>query len=395
MYYYPNVVGGTENSIKLLAEGLVREGHKVVIYTLDGDNTTSSNTVDNINNVLVYRGYSKSAYGRWMHNKRTFFSVLVNRFHFFCNKNAILDIEKIVFNERIDVIHTNNLGSISLSVWKWAWKNKIPLIHTVRDYWLIDPSTAIEGSNLFLSNFHRLLCKQFANKYVENVTAPSRKTLELFLRHKFFSDANLECIVNCIEFDESILSQMIFEKSARADDNIHFLFVGNLLENKGIRILLDSFKKVHDKDISLVICGSGPEENMVKQEVKIDKKINYKGRCNVEQLKAEYIAADVLIVPSKWDEPFGRIIIEGAQYGLPVIGSNRGGIPEIISTLECGRLFDPNSVQDLTNQIEYFTSRAIIRQYMNNIPKNISYYSVEKQIGDFIHLYKEARDKFG
>ena len=387
MYYYPNIIGGTENSIKLLAEALAKRGNKVIIYTLDAEIKSSNFIPETINGVSIYRGYSKCAYERWKYNKKNVYTIISNRVHFFYNKNTVSDISTIIKKEKIDLIHSNNLGSISLSVWKLAKDNNIPVVHTLRDYWLMDPSTIIGRSNIVIGQLHRMICRCFSNKYIEHVTAPSNRTLELFKNNNFFLNAKSECIVNSIQPNYKMLSTIVKEKNLRTDDNIKFLYVGNLLDNKGIDVLLDAFRLLDNKSITLTICGSGPEEKLVEKRAASDGRIIYKGRCTAEQVNMEYKKADVLIVPSRWEEPFGRIIIEGAQYGLPVIGSDRGGIPEVIATLKCGRLFDSNSVRDLVENINYFTSRAIIRHYMNNIPRRLNYYSLDKQIDSFEKIY--------
>ena len=63
---------------------------------------------------------------------------------------------------------------------------------------------------------------------------------------------------------------------------------------------------------------------------------SYYNYVMINMIEKQYIKADVLVVPSIWDEPFGRVVIEGNSYGLPVICSNKGGIPEIINEMCSG-----------------------------------------------------------
>jgi glycosyltransferase involved in cell wall biosynthesis len=50
----------------------------------------------------------------------------------------------------------------------------------------------------------------------------------------------------------------------------------------------------------------------------------------------------MVVVPSVWKEPFGRVVIESYAYGKPVLAANRGGLPEIVKS-DTGRIFDPES----------------------------------------------------
>ena len=64
MYYYPNMIGGAEHSVKLLAEGLVKSGHQVTVYTLDAIAKNEALKQETIEGVHVVRGYSKAIYER-------------------------------------------------------------------------------------------------------------------------------------------------------------------------------------------------------------------------------------------------------------------------------------------------------------------------------------------
>jgi glycosyltransferase involved in cell wall biosynthesis len=61
---------------------------------------------------------------------------------------------------------------------------------------------------------------------------------------------------------------------------------------------------------------------------------------------------DVLVVPSLWHEPFGRVVIEAYAHGVPVIASNRGGLPELVEQAQTGFLFNPNRPDDLTVKLQ-------------------------------------------
>ncbi len=110
------------------------------------------------------------------------------------------------------------------------------------------------------------------------------------------------------------------------------LFVGRLIQEKGLKILLNSLKS-WPKNTELLIAGIGPLEKLV-QSCEINSKYNvrYLGNVSQNKLPLYYSAADLLIVPSIHEEGFGRVIIESLACGTPVVGANRGAIPEAMNS---------------------------------------------------------------
>lgn len=387
-FYYPNIIGGTENSIKILAENLVQLGNNVTIYTLDGEKILDLNNPEIINKVKIYRGYSKEAYNTWKYNKRSIKSIITNRWHFLYNLKSNRDIFSIIKKEHIEIIHTNNLMSISYGSWKIAKKMYIPVVHTLRDYWMMDPSTIIDESNTIIRKIHSIFFKNISNKYIPFVTAPSQRVLEIFTSKNYFKYSSQKCIYNAVNLNRDILLQCQKEKINRTATNIKFLYVGKLGEHKGIHILLSAFTSYKNSNISLHICGNGPMESHVKKIAEKDKRIIYCGKLKTPELEQVYKDADVLIVPSIWEEPFGRIVIEGAQYALPTIGSDRGGIPEIIKMLDYGKIYSSNSKKELLNSIKLYANRNIIKADIQKIDKNLHLFSSDYQLKQFEQLYK-------
>jgi glycosyltransferase involved in cell wall biosynthesis len=64
-----------------------------------------------------------------------------------------------------------------------------------------------------------------------------------------------------------------------------------------------------------------------------------------------YRQLDVLVVPSLWHEPFGMVVIEAFAHGVPVVGSRRGGIPEIVGDGRTGLLFEPDAPGELRDAL--------------------------------------------
>lgn len=383
-FYYPNMIGGTEHSVKILAEGLKKSGNEVAVYSFD--NKSSDLKKETINDVIVYRGRAGKYNIDYWNGKNNIFK-LKNKIIEINNITAIKEIRNVIEDFRPDIIHTNNLFGISNIIWKIAKEEyNIPIVHTLRDYWMLYPIVSNEKLSKIL--FQPFMKKR--TKYVDVVTAPSNCTLNKFINVGYFKKSKKQCVYNAININVDETKNYLTKKEEKKDNNIKFMYVGMLTQNKGIKNLLNVFSNIDNKEISLHIYGQGELKNIIEDYVKSDNRIKYYGQLSTEDLKKEWIKNDVLIVPSIWEEPFGRVVIEGNQYGLPVIGSNRGGIKEIIDNIKTGELFTYNNLEELKEKIIYFTDRKNIKKYYPNIIKNIDVYSVEKQVETFLNIYKEG-----
>lgn len=168
-------------------------------------------------------------------------------------------------------------------------------------------------------------------------------------------------------------------------DKFVVLFVGRLVKEKGVIELLQSVK-IWDKNITLVVAGRGPLEEEVKGATKDYSNIKFVGIVPQDKLPTLYSASDILIVPSVSEEGFGRVILESLSCGTPVIGSNRGAIPEAMDET-VGKLIDvtPNNIKEA---VEYFfENRDKLRKLAQNCrefaERRYSEKNVEKIIGAY------------
>ena len=213
--------------------------------------------------------------------------------------------------------------------------------------------------------------------------------MDTLLKNNYFKNSKHYVIPNAIDIDIKELQNIINIRNKNNNKDINFIYVGMLEEKKGILNLLKVFHNISLDNIRLNICGNGNLKDVVLNYTKIDNRIKYLGQLDKIKLKEEWLKSDVLIMPSIWDEPFGRVVIEANQYGLPVLGSNKGGILEIISNIKTGLIFKYDDLNELESKIIYFTDRNNIKKYYNNIEDNISYYSLNKQIKMFEDIYNK------
>lgn len=166
------------------------------------------------------------------------------------------------------------------------------------------------------------------------------------------------------------------------------LFVGRLVPEKGLELLLESVKK-WDKGISLKIIGSGPLEKKVKEVSSKQSNVEFIDGVDHDSLPKYYSGSDILIVPSTSEEGFGRVILESLACGTPVIGSDRGAIHEAMDNT-VGKLIEV-SPKNIKMEVEYFYSHRIKLKQLSEKARTFAErrYS-EKNAETITDLYKQV-----
>lgn len=136
------------------------------------------------------------------------------------------------------------------------------------------------------------------------------------------------------------------------------LFAGNLTHGKGVDVLVEAFVRLLDsgKADRLVLVGGGPEESALRRRLRerasdsahtdAADRVLFTGRLAGSDLALWANAADVFVLPSR-AEGLGLVLLEAMACGTPCVGSDTGGIPEILAVPSCGRLVPPGDVDAL------------------------------------------------
>ncbi len=389
-FYYPNMQGGAEQSVKLLAESLVERGHEVAVYCVDSKDGSVNKRVNNGVNVYRYTANKFNLY-RFSYDKKNIrlYEKVLQKLLCYYNAKCIKDFEKVCVDFQPDIIHTNTLYGISQVLWKKAYELGIPVVHTVRDISIVSPVQYGHKVNGIIKLLHQIYMRYFT-KYISAVTAPSEYTLNSSLDIGCFSNALIKkCIVNSIEIHEENLLNSIKEKMNRTSPIIKFMYAGRLVYFKGIEHMLNAFQNINYKNCELHICGDGEMKSFVEERAAQDNRIHYHGKLNNKDLADVYEECDVLIVPSVWPEPFGRVIIEGNLHGLIVIAGDCGGMPEIINCLHGGILYQPGNEKELIECMEQLMERKRYNAFYEGIIKNIDIYNISHQIEAFENIYRQ------
>ena len=133
-------------------------------------------------------------------------------------------------------------------------------------------------------------------------------------------------------------------------------FVGRLLPEKGLLILVDALNKIKSGNWRLLVVGDGDDRRDAEKrlsEYGLTERVKFVGAVSYDDTPAYFRQMDVLVVPTrtteKIREQFGRVIVEAMASGVPVIGSTCGAIPEVIG--DAGLIFEENDAAQLAAEL--------------------------------------------
>ena len=194
--------------------------------------------------------------------------------------------------------------------------------------------------------------------------------------------------------DTHLFSPKIRSKN---EENFNIGFVGRLIPDKGIDILFKAAQALKEKKLKfqIIICGSGVEEENLKQQAKtqdIEDLVVWRAAVSHGLVPKEMSNFDVLVLPSRstntWKEQFGHVLIEAMAMGIPTIGSDCGEIPNVIGRDDL--IFEEEQSEQLAKILEgmicNISWRKEIEQYSLDRVKN--YYSHEKIAERLVNLWK-------
>ncbi|VAX11620.1 Putative glycosyltransferase [hydrothermal vent metagenome] len=194
-------------------------------------------------------------------------------------------------------------------------------------------------------------------------------TVEMYLHHNILNIyKNIDCYISPSRFLKNKIKEMGFPFPVEHvfncvnpesylpsydSESQEIVFFGRLSHEKGLLTLISAVKNLN---IALNIIGDGPQKIELEhylQENKI-KNVKLLGHKKGDELYNLVKRALFVVVPSEWYENNPRSVIEAFALGKPVIGSNIGGIPELIRDGETGLLYEMGDVSGLTGKISWF-----------------------------------------
>ena len=261
-------------------------------------------------------------------------SVLVQ---YIIHLKTIHDMESIIRKECVDLIHLNNQLSLNYMGVFVAKSLSIPCVSHLRTF----NSYGLNGSKI-----------SYAKKIMINYIAVSERIKGHWVE-KGLDPKKVETIYNaCQSVDNDVLC--VNDVSVMSEyDGYKIIYVGRFTDCKGIPFLIESFSRALESNINakLFLVGDGVEMGKIRTNVSLLNIESHVIFMGYQESPRNFISiADLLVLPSK-EEGFGRVLLEAMEAGTPVIGTNIGGIPEIIEHGVNGLLVDYGDIEALKRSI--------------------------------------------
>ena len=339
-FFSPNI-GGVETHLDDLVMALAEKGYQVFVQTYSP--ITTKNT----------SWKSRESYGNWVHIKRyrwfggNLFNKLENYpildFLYLTPYLFIRSLFFMIFNARsINVIHAQglNAGIIGIALKVIFRKRLLISLHSI--YSNID-------RNKFNCRMTRLILNS-ADMVLGMSKAVNNQFVHLGIKENQIKEYRYW--VDIERFKPMSLKEA--RHQIGIDDCFTVIFVGRLITIKGIKLLVDVARDL--KQIQFLFIGTGPLGSFLKNASLKNSNILFRGQIENPELPVYYNSADLFCIPSQYEEGLGRVAMESVSCGIPVVGSNLGGISEAVN----------NTVSILVKPTHDNLKRVILMLYKDN-----------------------------
>lgn len=378
--------GGAEKTVRIIRDYLQQLNHEVFILSTDANSGAREMFADAT--VPVVRGRA-----------------VTRLIKYFWNYEAYRKVRAAVREFKPDVVHLHTICEFSPSVvWGIGKTPAILSVHGPEEFtlrllpWLLPPSDYNRDSYQLKDirlvgrlrySYYRYIQRPaylLALKKIRIIVVPSK-----FMARTVARDFPRTPTV-------VLYPEILIPEKGHAPPPAHptVLFVGRLEVIKGVNYLIRAFARVHrDRPESrLRIVGDGTQRLALEdltRELGISDAVEFAGWVKPEQIHQEYISATLVAIPSVSPEALGLVGLEALATGLPIVGSNTGGIPELIDVDLTGAVVEPRDEAGLAEAINSFlfnsdsltvAARASVAKARQLFP----YSFIEKQLD----LYQQA-----
>jgi len=366
---------GASNAMLFLASLLEGEGHSVIPFAMKQKESLESK----------YSKYFVSEMNLRESEKLSFSKKIGYAGRMIYSREAKKNMKALLRDEKIDVAHLHNIyHHISPSILPVLKKSGVKIVMTLHDYKLLSPNYSLfhhgeiheeDGQGWYVSCirnkcmkdsrmqsavataemiFHHKIMRYY-ERYVDHFIAPSQFMLDTCVRFGW-DKRKFSYIPNPIDTSR-------FKPTKTSGEYV--AYIGRLSEEKGVHILLDAAKQ--NPDIPHKIVGAGPQEVMLRSKVRKEKidNVEFVGFKTGKELDTFFVQARVLVTPSIWYENNPLSVLEPKAMGKVVIGSDIGGIPELLPRK---LLVKPGDSRTLAKKIKtWYDASSLERREMGDL----------------------------
>ncbi|MEM7766760.1 MAG: glycosyltransferase [Pseudomonadota bacterium] len=350
--FEPFAVGGAEMSMLARAKGLKARGHAVKVFTLAADGAATERDVGGVDVEYVT--------GRWaaaspFHTDRSKLQKLMWHVGPEWIPGGATDLAGQIAAFQPDVVNIANLPGVGFANIRTLQAAGIRVVMTIADFApLCAGTTMLRGGKQCESRCGQ--CRIVGGPRLSRFLGADQFVfISDFMRQSYIKALpqhahrfeRAPVIHNGL--DEKFLaadSETPCASASGANGPLRIGYIGQLNPNKGVEALLQCFAGTPFRQpATLTVAGKGDSayEAQLKQSVSGRDDVDFVGWANP---MAFFQTVDLVVVPSIWNEPLGRVPYEANYFGRPALVANRGGLPELIAPGVNGAVFDPENLQD-------------------------------------------------
>jgi glycosyltransferase involved in cell wall biosynthesis len=189
-----------------------------------------------------------------------------------------------------------------------------------------------------------------------------KNTKVVLLSEKLYKDiedfVDIKEVFICPNGIKNEIDTIDFRKETNKQ-SLDLLFLSNLIESKGVFVLLNACKELLNKKIKFNCRFVGGEKDISKEmfqqkvnELGLEKNVFYLGKKFGDEKKDIFLNSDIFVFPTFYhNETFGLVNVEAMMYGIPVISTDEGGITDIVEDGVTGYIVNKEDSADLINKI--------------------------------------------
>lgn len=323
------------------------------------------------------------------------------------SKEAADKITEYLEKIHIDIVQLNSINiGLTPSIIEAIHKKNIPIVWRILDYKMICPTTNMLRDNRVCElcrngNYINCIKTKCKNKSLRDSIVVALETWYNRRKDNYgivdtYLFQNLFTKLKYTEWGFPIKDAFVVNNPydvSKIQPNYNsdgfVLYFGRTDPSKGVMTILKAAKQ--DRNIRYVIVGKG------SQDIKIQSYIRENNLLNVEFLGPKWgeemddiiDKASIVIVPSEWYEPSPYVVLQAFAHGKPVVGSRMGGIPEMITEMETGLLFEAGNETNLLEKIQVVLDNTELRSILGrNARKEVELnYSPENYYNKTIELF--------
>lgn len=393
-FLYPH--GGPETYMLKLGDYLVSHGHEVEYFGMEHPDRCVGNTAKCYTENMDFHNTGA------LKKLRLPFKIVYS-------KEARKKISAVIERFKPDIVHLNNINfQLTPSIIYEIKKHGIPIVQTVHDVQIACPN-----HKMYIDRQQAICEKCLNGQYVhciknkcvhDSAMRSSIAAFEAYFYHKHDTYNLIDCFICPSRFITDIMLKAGIKKDklvtihnfyeqytdlpSKKTDKKYVLYFGRISAEKGIKTLVEVCREL--EYIQFVFAGNGELADLCKNI----KNIDYVGFKQGDELNQLIRNAMFSVSPSEWYENCSMSIIESLALGTPVIGSDLGGIPELIMHNETGLIFRAKDKQGLKNAIEkLYNNPDMINEMSRTCLEINNKNSIEKYTQRLTEIYQSLIDK--